>query len=43
MGKDLSLDAVIALREVNAINRIEDFVKACTLSGWNVSEIGDQN
>lgn len=40
---DLNFGAVITLREVNGINRIEDFVKACTLRGWIVSEIDVQN
>ena len=43
MDKDLNFGAVITLREVNGVNRIEDFVKACTLRGWIVSEIDVQN
>lgn len=40
---DLNFGAVITLREVNGINRVEDFIKACTLRGWIVSEIDVQN
>ncbi|MCI8551299.1 MAG: S8 family peptidase [Lachnospiraceae bacterium] len=43
MDKELNFGAVITLYEVNGINRIEDFVKACTLRGWIVSEIDVQN
>lgn len=43
MEKDLNFGAVITLREVNGINRIEDFIKACTLRGWIVSEIDVEN
>lgn len=40
---DLNFGAVITLREVNGVNRIEDFIKACTLRGWIVTEIDVQN
>lgn len=40
---DLNFGAVITLREVDGINRIEDFIKLCTLRGWIVSEIDVQN
>lgn len=43
MEKDLNFGVVITLREVNGINRIEDFIKACTLRGWIVSEIDVEN
>ena len=43
MDKGLNFGVVITLREVNGINRIEDFIKACTLRGWIVSEIDVQN
>ena len=41
--RNLNFGAVITLREINGINRIEDFIKACTLRGWIVSEINVQN
>lgn len=43
MDKDLNFGAIITLREVNGINRIDDFIKACTLRGWIVSEIDIEN
>lgn len=43
MVKDLNFGAVITLREVNGINRIQDFIKACTLRGWIVNEIDVHN
>ena len=43
MDKDLNFGIVITLREINGINRIDDFIKACTLRGWIVSEIDVQN
>lgn len=41
--KNLNFGAVITLREVNGINRIQDFIRACTLRGWIVNEINVQN
>jgi hypothetical protein len=43
VGKNLNFGAVITLREVNGVNRINDFVRACTLRGWIVNEIDVQN
>lgn len=39
----LNFGAVITLREINGINRIQDFVRACSLRGWIVNEINIQN
>lgn len=43
VGKSLNFGAVITLREVNGVNRINDFIRACTLRGWIVNEIDVQN
>jgi hypothetical protein len=43
VGKNLNFGAVITLREVNGVNRINDFVRACTLRGWIVNEVDVQN
>lgn len=43
MDKNLNFGAIITLREINGVNRIDDFIKACTLRGWIVSEIDVQN
>lgn len=40
---NLNFGAVITIREVNGINRIDDFIKACTLRGWIVTEVDVQN
>ncbi len=35
----LNFGAVITLKELEGINRIEDFVRACRLRGWIVNEV----
>ncbi len=41
--KNLKFGIVITLKEINGINRIDDFIKACTLRGWIVNQITIQN
>lgn len=41
--KGLNFGVVITLREINGRNRIQDFVRACTLRGWIVTELDVQN
>lgn len=43
MRSPLNFGVVVTLKEVNGINRIEDFIKACTLRGWIVNRIDVQN
>lgn len=43
VGRKLNFGVVITLREVNGINRIYDFKRACTLRGWIVNEIDIKN
>ena len=43
MRDPLNFGVVITLKEVNGVNRIEDFIKACTLRGWIVNRIDIQN
>lgn len=43
MRSPLNFGIVVTLKEVNGINRIEDFVKACILRGWIVNRIDVQN
>lgn len=38
----LNFGAVVTLREMNGINRIQDFIRACTLRGWIVNELDIQ-
>ena len=43
MRSPLNFGIVVTLKEVNGVNRIEDFIKACTLRGWIVNKIDVQN
>ena len=43
MRVPLNFGVVVTLKEVNGINRIEDFIKACILRGWIVNRIDVQN
>ena len=33
---------VVTLKEINGVNRIDEFIKNCTLNGWLVNEIDVQ-
>ena len=39
----LKFGAVITLKEINGVNRIQDFIRACTLRGWIVNELNVEN
>ena len=41
--KGLNFGIVITLREINGINRIQDFITSCALRGWIVNEINIEN
>lgn len=41
--KPLNYGVVITLKEIAGINRIQDFIKACTFRGWIVTEINVDN
>lgn len=43
MASALNFGVVITLREINGVNRIQDFITACTLRGWIVNEINLEN
>lgn len=43
MKQHLNFGTVITLKELNGINRIDDFVKACTLRGFIVNRLDVQN
>lgn len=43
MTKGLNFGVVITLREINGVNRLQDFITACTLRGWIVNEIKMEN
>lgn len=38
-GQGLRFGAVITLKEINGVNRIDDFVQRCSLRGWIVNRI----
>ncbi len=38
-GIGLRFGVVITLKEINGINRIDEFVRSCTLQGWLVNSI----
>ncbi len=40
---NLNFGVVVTLREINGVNRIQDFIMACTLRGWIVNEINLEN
>lgn len=43
VGRHLNFGAVITLKELNGINRVDEFVKACTLRGFIVNKLDVQN
>lgn len=43
MRSPLNFGVVVTLKEINGINRIEDFIKSCILRGWIVNRIDVQN
>ncbi|WP_303056428.1 S8 family peptidase [Victivallis vadensis] len=42
-GRGLRFGVVVTLKEINGINRIDDFIKNCQLRGWLVNKIDIQN
>ena len=40
---NLKFGFILALRELYGVNRIQDFITACTLRGWIVNEIKLEN
>lgn len=42
-GHGMPFAVVITLREMYGVNRYQDFIKACSLSGWLVNEIDVDN
>ena len=43
MKADINFGVVITLREINGVNRIQDFITNCMLRGWIVNEISMEN
>lgn len=42
-GKNLKFSIVITLKELNGVNRIEDFIRNCLLNEWFVNKIDIEN
>lgn len=42
-GEGIRFGVVITLKEINGINRIDDFVRNCTLNGWLVNKVDIKN
>lgn len=42
-GVGLKFGIVVTLKEINGVNRIDDFVKNCSLRGWLVNRIDVEN
>ena len=38
-GRALRFGVVVTLREINGVNRIDDFIQRCSLRGWIVNRI----
>ncbi len=43
LSGNLNFGVVVTLREIDGVNRIQDFITACTLRGWIVNEISVDN
>ncbi|MGL5550288.1 MAG: S8 family peptidase [Culicoidibacterales bacterium] len=41
-GIGIRFGVVVTLKEINGVNRIDEFIRACTLSGWLVNEVDIQ-
>lgn len=42
-GVGLRFGVVVTLKEINGVNRIDEFIKSCTLNGWLVNVIDVDN
>lgn len=43
LGRGMRFGAVVTLKEINGVNRIDDFIQRCSLRGWIVNRIDIQN
>ncbi|MCD8506193.1 MAG: hypothetical protein LRY37_03710 [Alkalibacterium thalassium] len=41
-GVGLRFGVVVTIKEINGVNRIDEFVKNCYLNGWIVNELDIQ-
>lgn len=42
-GVGIRFGIVVTIKEINGVNRIDEFIKNCTLNGWLVNKIDVQN
>lgn len=42
-GENIRFGVVVTLKEINGINRIDDFIRNCILSGWLVNQVDIKN
>ena len=42
-GEGVRFGVVVTLKEINGVNRIDDFIRDCTLNGWLVKVIDVQS
>ena len=42
-GRGLQFGVVVTLKEMNGVNRIDEFIKLCMVRGWLVNRIDIEN
>ena len=42
-GIGVRFGVVVTLKEINGVNRMDEFIRNCTLNGWNVNKIDVKN
>lgn len=42
-GIGIRFGVVVTLKEINGVNRIDDFIQLCNLNGWLVNKVDVQN
>lgn len=42
-GQGIKFGVVVTLKEINGVNRIDDFIQQCSLNGWFVNELDVKN
>ena len=42
-GRGVRFGVVVTLKEINGVNRIDEFIRNCILNGWNVNVIDVKN
>ena len=42
-GEGIKFGIVVTLREINGVNRIDEFINLCLLRGWLVNKVDVEN